>query len=225
MKRQNIIANNALIIALGQHLSELMKTNKVTYLDLAHGTGVPPTTIHRLIHDPACNPTLSSLIPIAKFFNLSISQLLKEESPINNDTLTSNENRIENIVPFIDVHEYSSPKDLMKNILSSNIQKTVFIHRTASKGSFSIQMHDNSMSPQFPAGSFLVFDPLLAPTDGSFVLAYICRSSQFEFKRIHFDGKKRYLSSISPFIESISTIKMDANDVILGSLIEATLMF
>ena len=61
---------------LSQTLERLMATRTINDIRLSQATGVPSTTIARLRTNSEANPTVSSLRPIARFFGVSISQLL-----------------------------------------------------------------------------------------------------------------------------------------------------
>jgi transcriptional regulator with XRE-family HTH domain len=66
---------------LSKILSKLMEENGIDDAILARNTGVPAATIARLRANPKANPTASTLRPLAKFFNLSVSQLLGDDDP------------------------------------------------------------------------------------------------------------------------------------------------
>lgn len=69
-----------------ENLERLMKQHNVSLKQLAQEVGVPAANISRLKNDSSSNPTLSTLIPIAKFFDVSVSELIGE-LPKNIDKL------------------------------------------------------------------------------------------------------------------------------------------
>lgn len=79
---------------LNKILSQLMHENSVTLTKLSANTGIPIPTLKRLQSDPSANPTISSLVPVAKFFNLSVNQLIGASAITgrNNGFLHSDEN-------------------------------------------------------------------------------------------------------------------------------------
>lgn len=56
-----------------------MEKNRITLSVLHRNTGIAIPTIKRLQIDPAANPTMTTLLPIANFFNITINQLIGNE--------------------------------------------------------------------------------------------------------------------------------------------------
>ena len=67
---------NSIGISLNRNLSILMKENGVSLSLLYRNTGIAIPTIKRLQNDPTTNPTIGTLLPIANFFGISITQLI-----------------------------------------------------------------------------------------------------------------------------------------------------
>lgn len=65
-------------------IKSLMEAHKITLSKLSEETGVPVATIKRLESDSKANPTISTLIPIAHFFNISLNELIdiSDDKPI-----------------------------------------------------------------------------------------------------------------------------------------------
>ncbi|APS59123.1 helix-turn-helix domain-containing protein [Piscirickettsia salmonis] len=56
---------------------ELMKIHSISSdAELARATGVPASTISRLLNKESPNPTVSNLLPLASYFHVSLDQLL-----------------------------------------------------------------------------------------------------------------------------------------------------
>lgn len=89
--------------ALRENLNKLMDECKINMSQLHRHTGVPIGTIQRMRNDPEPNPTISSLKPIADFFNVTVNQLIGDEAlPVNRliGAYVEKENSWEN-VPII----------------------------------------------------------------------------------------------------------------------------
>lgn len=95
---------------ISDNLGELMAQNGVSSTDLAKLTGIPKANISRLLSDPNCNPTILTLLPIAKYFEVSVSQL------IGDDVFSSNLNMS------------SEDKKKMAKVLSSKIKRQLLAH-------------------------------------------------------------------------------------------------
>ena len=63
-----------------------MKEHHISIVELAATTGIPKANISRLINHQNSNPTLSSIFPIAKYFKISVSELIGDPIYQANDT-------------------------------------------------------------------------------------------------------------------------------------------
>src|SRR5580704_4784010 len=61
---------------LSDNLNTLMARSRINSSELARLTGLPATTIKRIRNNEQSNPTVSTLLPIAKYFSMTISELL-----------------------------------------------------------------------------------------------------------------------------------------------------
>lgn len=61
---------------LSDNLLGLMKKNKVTIAELSYATGIAEITINKLRNGQNNNPTISTLMQIANFFDTSVNELL-----------------------------------------------------------------------------------------------------------------------------------------------------
>jgi hypothetical protein len=61
-------------------LGELLRENRLRPHDLSKALKVPNQTIHQLLHKPDLYPKISTLWPVAKYFKITISQLIGEVS-------------------------------------------------------------------------------------------------------------------------------------------------
>lgn len=62
-----------------QHLKEILKTKKISLVELAERAGMPYRTVQNISADG--NPTLSNLEKIANSLNMPISELLNYHEP------------------------------------------------------------------------------------------------------------------------------------------------
>jgi transcriptional regulator with XRE-family HTH domain len=60
-------------------LRDLLLTHRLRPYHLSKALNIPNQTIHQLLHKNDLYPKISTLIPIAKFFKITISQLIGEE--------------------------------------------------------------------------------------------------------------------------------------------------
>lgn len=71
---------------LQKNLSSLMKANNITGDSLSNSTSISKATISRLRKGQS-NPTLDILVPICKFFNISLSEIFNEDFNISKSEL------------------------------------------------------------------------------------------------------------------------------------------
>jgi transcriptional regulator with XRE-family HTH domain len=88
-------------------LSHLMSEKRIKSAELARKTGVGQPVIYRLMTGTTDNPQVSTLIPIAGFFGVSLDQLMGL-SPLNN------KKRLENI----SLHDLTNKLTTIKTIAS-----------------------------------------------------------------------------------------------------------
>lgn len=63
-------------------LEDLTKKAGITERALARMLNIPPTTLYQLLNTDNPNPSVKTLLPIAKHFKLSIEQLMGEEPSV-----------------------------------------------------------------------------------------------------------------------------------------------
>jgi len=77
--------------SLQEVLSFLMDEGDIDDATLSRETGIPASSISRMRLNTEANPTAATLRPIAKYFSISISQLLGDED-ISKDRLPGHQN-------------------------------------------------------------------------------------------------------------------------------------
>jgi transcriptional regulator with XRE-family HTH domain len=60
-------------------LQKLIKDAGLNEKKLAEALGMPPTTLNQLVNAEVLSPRVETLLPIAKYFNISIEQLIAEQ--------------------------------------------------------------------------------------------------------------------------------------------------
>lgn len=194
-------------------LSELMFEKKIKMIALAHQTGVPQSTLSRILSGDTTNPHRSSLEPLATFFEISIDQLLGREPIASLQRLSSKTAS----VPLLTWDQV--PFWLTS---TSQVMATEFtpVDLDLSEGSFAVTVADAAMEPQFPHGAVLIVDAQKPPKDRSFVVATLGGSLKVVFRQLLTDGLNRYLRPLSPDFSQFGMIPMADNDQILGVVLQ-----
>lgn len=158
------------MIELKSNLSKLLLKEALSENELARRTGIAQQIINRILSGENRNPKLATLSPIAKYFNISISQLIGE-SELENNSLPPLQLSNLREIPIIDFNLLET-YPLLELIHQSN--ETIISDKTINeKQLFAIKLIENLIEPKCPSGSLLIFDMKKKPIHGDFVLLKI----------------------------------------------------
>jgi DNA-binding phage protein len=216
----NVVHNEKSNTTLANNLEILMeKKNIKSFSELAKHMGVPSTTVYRLI-DQGSNPTMSSLQKVSAFFGVSVSQLIGEDPILPSQKNSFNETE-EKQIPLITFHE---AVNLVKNnsiTLDLNQEKYIKVDIELSRSAFGVIMKGNSMSPIFPDGTLLIFDPARDIYDQCYALVYLDKFQQCYFKQVCFSEPLLFIKSVKSETANLDLIKLEDNDRIIAILIQS----
>lgn len=198
-------------------LSELMFDKKIKMIDLTHQTGVPQSTLSRILSGETTHPHRSSLEPLANFFQISINQLLGNEPIPSHKRLRSFLNRMPT-VPLLSWEQITPWLTLNSNFTTQEILQ---VDVPLEEGSFAVTVNDASMEPQFPRGTILVIDPNKTAKDRNFVIATLGDCQKVIFRQLLTDGIHRYLRPLSPEFTQFGMKTLSDEDKILGVVLQA----
>lgn len=198
-------------------LKRLMFEKDIKAMDLARLTGLPQPTVQRMVAGTTPNPHLSSLIPIAQFFEITIEQL-KGLEPIS--WLESVANRTKLIpIPVISWDEAAHWHELKKSYQATDA--TLFMETKVGPHAFALTIEDASMYPLFPEGTQIILDPDKPLKDRSYVAVNLKGNSKAVFRQLLIDFNHHYLKAVSPDLEHFPLTLMQEGDRICGILIQA----
>lgn len=204
-------------VKLSEVLKRLLYEHRITPSDLARETNLPIPTVHRLTTGKTTRPYRSSLEPIAKYFDITVEQLLGEASlPA---TLHS--------APFAKKHDHLVEiplitwKDLDKPPSREEAQQTIVSTNDVSTSAFAVPMNDSSMEPYFSSGTLLILDPDKPTYDRCFVLVKLGESKLFIVRQLLIDADHQFLKPLNPDSSIYKMRLLDKNDKIIAVLVEA----
>lgn len=195
---------------LNQVLTDLLTQTGVSLTQLSKNTGVPIPTIKRLQSDPDTNPTISNLLPIARFFDVSLNQLLGvDEVPewTESDYLQNKQ--------WTELPIYAW-KDLVEATQNSKKKPvalgTIATEMRLSDAAFALSVagYEDTL---FVEGSILIVEPQFKAEHKDYVLVYKARASNVSLKQMYFEDGKRYLKSLR---SGLPTVTLDHTYKILG---------
>lgn len=217
-KKSNSLAKEKNIV--GQIVSTLMTEAGIKEAELARQTGLPQTTINRLLLGDTTDPRANTLKPIAKFFGVTIGQLLGEEAlnknRISGSFYANNRNAWMNvpIIEWEDALSWVFRKDSY-DIYSHN--KWIITERLVSNLSFAI-ISKPFMEPRFRKNSILIVDPESEYIDGKFAVVSLDNQT-ITVRQISHDNTEIYLKH---FDKTIPSVKYETKKHrILGVIVEA----
>lgn len=201
------------------NLKSLLDIHSMNALDLARKLNLSYSVVHKLINFNS-NPTIETLSKIAKYFNISIGQLIGD-LPLTEKNKFINMRSIP-IIKWQDIGGYiTNQKDIIK---SQN--KTLLIsskHEPSSK-SFAI-ITDEIFEPLFLKGTILFFDkPLLDSCDNkkTYVIVSTAELLDISLKKIISNNGKLFLKSIE---SDLPAAPISPHTQILAELIQAQIEF
>jgi transcriptional regulator with XRE-family HTH domain len=196
---------------LGENISILMEHCEIDATELARESGLPTSTISRLRSNISdFSPNISSLIPIARYFQITVSQLIGEEA-LPQDICGSFKPTIikKHFVPLLNtenIYEYIM-RDKLKNELFIEVNLQV------SNKTFACFTQGSAMEPKFQDKSLLIIDPELTPENLDYVLAISLEKKTILFRQLLTDGEDRYLKTLNPIFNDFVKINNGSHKI------------
>jgi len=172
---------------LSQNLNMLMSKDRINAEALSRRIGIPASTIKKIRNNNCVNPTLSTLHPLAKYFSLSISQLIGDH-PIQ----LSNAPNIATHVPLISWHDaitWSSIKRDNHTIITTE--------HSYSENAYALFVEENDWE-NLIKGTALLIDPAIEIEHRDFVIVYKEGQKIPTLKQILIDDEITYLKPVVP---------------------------
>lgn len=198
-------------------LRVLMNEVKITVTELARQTGIGQPVIHRMASGETDNPKVGSLSPIAKFFNVNISQLVGDE-PLPANRVAGSHNpyyRSWYQVPLLSWEQAAARPERM---IPSDVQCQVSTVSHVSPQAFAVRMEDTTMAPRYPLGTLLLIEPTLPAQDKDFVAIVVEGEPKVQIKQILMDGNDIYLK---PYNNDFETKRVAKPYQIKGVMIQS----
>jgi transcriptional regulator with XRE-family HTH domain len=189
-------------LRLNENLSRLMEQNHISLSVLHRNTGIAIPTIKRLQSDPSTNPTVTTLIPIANFFGVTISQL------IDNAPLLSQKND-ENKINWLKVPMIGWD---LKN------EPTAFIYTDINAGNhpYALTVEEDDWLT-ISKDSILIINPDIQPGHRDFAIVHKIGHGSPTLKQVIIDQDKTYLKPMNP---QFSPMLFDHQCVFYGVLMQ-----
>ncbi len=133
--------------SLSDNLNLLITKTKTSANELARRTGVPSGTIKRIRNNAQPNPTISTLIPLAQHFAVSVSELLGE----------------------IPLFQTQSQVRVVEVPLRASNGQYILTEKQVSAHAFAMFIEEPDLI-LFPMGACIIVEPARQPKTGDYVL-------------------------------------------------------
>ena len=175
---------------ISQIIKKLMKQNgNISQIELCRATGIPTTTLNKLLTGQTSDPRMSTLCSLADFFQVEIDQL-SGKKPIDRKVYTNYS------IPIIDWNDITTQMDILDDLNPTNNSKWISKESPSSCEGFFALESVKSLEPIFPKGSILIFSSFQKPNDGDYVVAYYHKSQHALVRELSIDGPQKVLLSV-----------------------------
>ena len=220
MRTRHMTSTDDQMSSLNTVLSLLMDECDIDDATLSRETNVPASTISRMRLNSDANPTASTLRPIARFFSISISQLLGDD-PLPIDRLPGTHNPrgfVAARMPVIDWDYISNWLHHQEGGYNRPLTQWISTEKLIGTRAFALHIFTDSFGLAFRKGSLIIVDPDQAPKDGDLILLELTDDKLTVLKQFLVDGNETYIRSVNP--EMKGTWQLTKTHNILGVIIE-----
>ena len=147
-----------------------MQEHPISESELSRQTSISQPVINRILKGVTTNPNIDTLRPIAKFFSVSVGQLIGdepltavEEKNVHNGLTSKIEWTNVPIISWIEPHNYLKNRKIEKS-------KFIYLNTKLSEHAYALTLEDTTMEPTFLKGTIIVVEPKLEPIDQEYVI-------------------------------------------------------
>lgn len=174
-----------LLKKLSTHLNELMARERLKSSEFGRRIGLPASTIKKIRNCETPNPTIATLLPIASYFSLTLSQLVGDE-----DMPLYNAHGGLQKVPILSwksVLQY--PDDEAKTL------GTISLDPPESPSSYALIVEESHLE-NFPQGTILIVNPDIQPKHNDYVIIHKNGSPEVYLKQWIDNQNEIYLKTL-----------------------------
>ena len=202
------------VLLLAKNLHRLMSDARLSASELGRRLKIPAATVKKLRTGENINPTISTLLPIANYFGVTISQLIGDQ-PLSKpalDIASSYGGQELALLPLIS-WEQSILWNIDQNI---NAQTQILAEQKPSENSFALLI-ETSDSPMFEEGGVILVDKNKEYNHGDYILIHKSGQSRPSIKKILIEDGVKYMQSILMGLNV--SYPLDSSYKVLGTVI------
>lgn len=203
---------------VSKNIKRLMEETGIIEAELARQTGIPQTTINRVLLGETLDPRATTLINISKFFGVTVDQLLSQDifNHFRIEGTYNPTNKVAwSIIPIVSWDIVKAWLFQREKFTPSTHHDWITTERNISELSFALRTLPQ-MEPRFKKNSIIIVDPKENYKDGSFVVVS-CEGATPTVRKITIDGQDVYLSKL--YSADNPLIRKKTDDII-GTIIE-----
>lgn len=198
---------------LNHNLSKLMEDNHISLSILYRNTGIAIPTIKRLQSDPTTNPTIATLLPIANFFGITVTQLIGSE-PLPTDVTGYIEDKTHWLkVPLI---QWQQTIDWKKSKNQERDDSFVLVDIDVGQNPYALKVEEDDWLT-ISKGSILIINTEIQPEHKDYIIVHKIGQNNSTLKQVMIDEGKIYLKPMNPYFQP--TV-FDESYLFLGVLIQ-----
>ena len=205
--------DNQLMALTARNQAHLMNNKGADAATPSEVMGLGIATVNSL-HRGIGNPTLSTLIGLAQFFNVSLSELTEMDLSAQNYKPS-----MARPIPLIKISDVNK---FIDRSLTHSETYTTEIDGAVAQSCFAVSVNNDSLYPQFSAGTIFVVAGEETPCDGDVVLVKIGAHSPC-LRKIFIDGDNYLFSPIA--LDSDISPSIYSDYQILGVVLKAIKKF
>jgi len=203
----------AMFSKLCDNLNLLMEEAHLSADELGRRTGLPSSTIKKIRNRYNPNPTLTTLLPLAKFFSITLGQLVGNEPLPNNRIKGTYKENMETIryIPILSWEEaitWPNTYDEYHNTVSTEYEYD--------RHAFSLIVEEDHWE-NLAKGTALLIDPSLKASHRDFIITYKSGQNTASLKQLLLDEDQMYLK---PIIQGYNISVLTSEHTILGIVVE-----
>lgn len=207
--------------SISRVMSKLFQHTKTNPHTLARALGFPPPTINRILNGEVKDPRASTLLAIAKYFHITVDQLLGKEFLPGKFT-SGAISKPPMSIPILNMNQ------------AVNYQEA--IHQTTEwfrwlpqnepfeqNSIFALHIKNDLYQPTFMKDWLIIINTDKHPESGDYVLVAFTGETTVSIKKYLSEGRNKYLESIN---SDFKPVLFDSHDyTIIGIITEAYIKF
>lgn len=190
-----------------------MAEARINAEELSRRTGLPASTIKKIRNGDNANPTLSTLSPLARYFSLSISQLIGDE-PFPSTRIKGSYCLNPETLSYIPLLTWAEAIDWPAT--RSHMHATIATEHKYSDSAFALLVEEDGWE-NLSKDTALLADPALSVDHRDYIIVYKKDQKLPTLKQALFDEGQMYLK---PITHQYNITRLTPEHKILGVVVE-----